>query len=140
MNYGEVYSALETGTLDAVEINLTSIESEKHYEIAKNVTLTGQYFWPSFLLVNRAKFAALSPEQRDAIRKAADEIVEPQVMAVAELDKKLMQDFAARSLERTGARSVLLDVSVVETYVKKTPLMAAFVQAAERLRAAPRVQ
>ena len=29
---------------------------------------------------------------------------------------------------------------IVETYVKKTPLMAAFVQAVERLRAAPRVQ
>jgi tripartite ATP-independent transporter DctP family solute receptor len=142
MNYGEVYSALETGTLDAVEINLTSIESEKYYEVGKNVTLTAQYFWPSYLLVNKKTLDSLSPEQKDAIKKAADEIVEPQVMAVAALDKKLMEDFKARGIkiiqpspEFTAALQASVK-PVVENYVKKSPSIAAFVAAAERLRAA----
>lgn len=142
MNYGEVYSALETGTLDAVEINLTSIESEKYYEVGKNVTLTAQYFWPSYLLINKTKLESLSPEQREAIKKAADEIVEPQVMAVAALDKKLLEDFKARgmkiiepSVEFMAAMRASVK-PVVDNYVKKSPAIAAFVAAAEKSRPA----
>src|SRR5690606_23327136 len=50
MAYGEVYSGLETGTIDAVEINLTSVESEGLFEAAQNITLTGHYFWPGIML------------------------------------------------------------------------------------------
>jgi len=61
--YGEVYAALETSTLDAVEINLTSIQSEKYDEIAKHLTLTGHYFWPSLMVINKAVFDGLTAEQ-----------------------------------------------------------------------------
>ena len=71
MNYGEVYAALETSTLDAVEINLTSIDSEKYDEIAKQLTLTGHYFWPSLMVINKATFDGLTPAQRGAITAAA---------------------------------------------------------------------
>lgn len=140
LNYGEVYSALETGALDAVEINLTSIDSEKYYEVGKNVSLTGQYFWPSYLLINKAKFDGLTAEQKAAIRKAADETVAPQVMAVAELDKKLINELKGRGVKITEPSKELLDAlkqrtrPVVEAYVKKSPEIAAFVAAAEKLR------
>lgn len=140
LNYGEVYSALETGALDAVEINLTSIDSEKYYEVGKNVTLTGQYFWPSYLLINKAKFDGLSEEQKAAIRKAADETVAPQVQAVAALDKKLIVELKGRGVQVIEPSPQLLDAlkqrtrPVVETYVKKNPEIAAFVAAAEKLR------
>jgi tripartite ATP-independent transporter DctP family solute receptor len=52
MAYGEVYSALETGTIDAVEINLSSIQSESLYDAAKQVTLTGHYFWPGAIMLS----------------------------------------------------------------------------------------
>lgn len=142
MNYGEVYSALETSTLDAVEINLTSIESEKYYEIAKNLTLTGHYFWPSVLMINKAKFDGLSASQRDAIRKAADEIVTPQVMAVEALDTKLLAQFRARGMQVTQPSAQLISTMqsnlqpVVDTYAKKDPLIAKFIAAANRTRAA----
>ena len=140
LNYGEVYSALETGALDAVEINLTSIDSEKYYEVGKNVSLTGQYFWPSYLLINKAKFDGLTAEQKAAIRKAADETVAPQVMAVAELDKKLISELKGRGVKITEPSKELLDAlkqrtrPVVEAYMKKSPEIAAFVAAAEKLR------
>lgn len=139
MAYGEVYPALETGTLDAVEINLTSIESEKYYEIAKNVTLTGHYFWPSFLLINKATLEKLSPEQQAAIRTAADEIVEPQVMAVAALDKKIIEDLKQRGVKVIEPDAEFKrDLSaamrpVVDNYAASNPLIAAFVKEAESL-------
>ncbi|HSI40716.1 MAG TPA: TRAP transporter substrate-binding protein [Xanthobacteraceae bacterium] len=139
LNYGEVYSALETGALDAVEINLTSIDSEKYYEVGKNVTLTGHYFWPSYLLVNKAKLDSLTPEQQAAIRKAADEIVAPQVAAVAELDKKIIGQLKERGVNIIEPSKALLDTlkertkPVVDAYVKKSPKIGAFVAASERL-------
>lgn len=139
MAYGEVYSALETGTLDAVEINLTSIESEKYYEIGKGVTLTGHYFWPGFLLVNKAKFDSLTPEQQAAMRQAADEIVEPQVMAVKDLDAKVLAHLAQLNIpvvtpsEEFKAELAAAFAPVVEKYEAADPLIAAFSAKAKTL-------
>lgn len=140
LNYGEVYSALETGALDAVEINLTSIDSEKYYEVGKYLTLTGHYFWPSYLLINKATFDGLTPDQQAAIRKAAAETVKPQVEAVAQLDKKLIGELKARGVKIIEPSPEFLAAlrqrtrPVVDAYVKKSPQIGAFVAAAERQR------
>ncbi|MFD1881368.1 TRAP transporter substrate-binding protein [Paracoccus pacificus] len=139
MAYGEVYSALETGTLDAVEINLTSIESEKYYEVAKGVTLTGQYFWPSFVLINKARFEGLTPEQQAAIKQAADEIVEPQIMAVKELDAKVMKHLEELNIPvvtpspEFKAELAAAFAPVVKKYEDSDPLIAAFAAKARSL-------
>jgi tripartite ATP-independent transporter DctP family solute receptor len=141
MAYGEVYSALETGTLDAVEINLTSIESEKFYEVAGGITLTGHYFWPSLLLVNKGVFDSLTPEQQQAMRDAAKEITEPQVMAVKALDEQVVAH-----LEELKIPVVTPDASfaaafreavkpVVDSYRAADPLIENFVVEAEELPA-----
>lgn len=141
MAYGEVYSALETGTLDAVEINLTSIESEKYYEIGKGVTLTGHYFWPSFLLVNKAKLDSMTPEQQAWMREAAAEIVEPQVMAVQDLDARVLAHLAELNIPvitpSDAFKAELAEAfrPVVETYEASDPLIAAFAAKARELAA-----
>ncbi len=141
MAYGEVYSALETGVLDAVEINLTSINSEKYYEIAKQLTLTGHYFWPSFMLINKERFDALDKDQQDAIRRAANEIVEPQVMAVAALDQQLVVSLEKEHGMHIEKPSVALAenlkavfVPVIEKYAARSPLVVDFVKAARKLQ------
>ncbi|MDZ4393456.1 TRAP transporter substrate-binding protein [Cypionkella sp.] len=142
MAYGEVYSALETGTLDAVEINLTSIESEKYYEIGKGVTLTGQYFWPSFLIVNKATFDSMTPEQQGFMRDAADEIVEPQIMAVKELDAKILKHLEELNIpvvtpsDAFKAELVTAFKPVVDQYVASDPLISSFVAKAATLKPA----
>ena len=144
MAYGEVYSALETGTLDAVEINLTSIESEKYYEVGKGVTLTGHYFWPGFLLINKRKFESLTPEHQAAMQQAADEIVEPQIMAVKDLDAKVMAHLAELNIPvvtpspEFRAELNAAFAPVVAKYEAADPLIAAF--AAKALTLAPTAQ
>ncbi|MBT9246245.1 TRAP transporter substrate-binding protein (plasmid) [Gemmobacter fulvus] len=139
MAYGEVYSALETGTLDAVEINLTSIESEKYYEVAGGVTLTGHYFWPSFLLINKGIFEGLTPEQQKAMRDAAAEITEPQVMAVAALDETVKAHLAELKVPVVEPSAEFLaafraaTAPVVEAYKAADPRIAAFVDEAASL-------
>jgi TRAP-type C4-dicarboxylate transport system substrate-binding protein len=73
MAYGEVYSALETGTIDAVEINLSSIQSESLYDAAKQVTLTGHYFWPGAIMLSGNVWEGLTDEQKAAVEEAGRE-------------------------------------------------------------------
>ncbi|MAY61903.1 MAG: hypothetical protein CML29_06805 [Rhizobiales bacterium] len=73
MAYGEVYSALETKTIDGVEINLSSIQTESLYDAAKNVTLTGHYFWPGVIMLSQAVWDKLSDDQKKAMIDAGHE-------------------------------------------------------------------
>jgi tripartite ATP-independent transporter DctP family solute receptor len=90
MAYGEVYTALETSTIDAVETNISSIEAEKYNEVAKEVLLTGHYMWPGLLMINEAKFDSLTAEQQDILQRAALETVKPQIEALQKFDEELM--------------------------------------------------
>ena len=136
MAYGEIYSGLETRTIDAVEINLTSIESEGLYEAAGNVTLTGHYFWPGVMLVNSGVFEALTEEQQEIVRAAARAAVAPQVMAVAAYDEALKETLAAKGVtvsQASPAFAAELEAAwapVIEEYSAADPLIADFVAAA----------
>lgn len=81
--YGEVYTSLQTGVIDAVEINISSVETENLWESAKNITLTGHYFWPGVLIFNKAKFDQLPEDIQQAMIEAGHESIRPQVEFVA---------------------------------------------------------
>lgn len=139
MAYGEVYSGLETGTIDAVEINLTSIESEGLFEAAQNVTLTGHYFWPGIMLINQGVFEDLTDEQQTILRDAAREVVEPQVMAVDAYDEKLKKSLREKGVTISEASDSFVTelekawAPVIEKYADKDPLIADFVEKAKAL-------
>ena len=54
MPYGEVYSSLQTGVIDAAENNYPSYYSSKHYEVAGNYILDGHQRVPEVLLMSKA--------------------------------------------------------------------------------------
>lgn len=97
--YGEIYSSLQTGVLDATEINLTSIEGEKLYEVAEKVTLTGHYFWPGVLTANPGFLGRVTDEQRAILVQAALETIVPQVQAAAALDAEAIDKLTAAGVE-----------------------------------------
>ena len=138
MAYGEIYSGLETGAIDAVEINLTSIESEGLFDAAKHVTLTGHYFWPGVLLINEGVWSGLTEERRTLLREAAREVVEPQVAAVAAYDEELKTALAGKGMTIVEASGELVRglegafEDVVDKYAGADPLVADFVAAAGR--------
>ncbi|MDE0924148.1 TRAP transporter substrate-binding protein [Aurantimonas coralicida] len=96
--YGEIYSSLQTGVLDATEINVTSIDSEKFYEVAKNLTLTGQYFWPGVLVINPAKLASLEQKDREAVIDAANSTIRPQVEEAKKQDEAALESVKANGV------------------------------------------
>lgn len=131
LSYGQVYSALETGTIDAVEINMSSVRSESLFQKAKHVTRTGHYFWPGVLMISAKKFDPLPDNIKKAMMSAGQETVAEQY-ALAAAQEAETEKFLKSKGVTVGDLSDLKDmrarmVPVVETWVKKDPLIKAFV-------------
>ncbi|TIS60841.1 MAG: TRAP transporter substrate-binding protein [Mesorhizobium sp.] len=75
MAYGEVYSALQTGVIDGAENNWPSFESAKHYGVAKHYTLDQHQIVPEVLVMAKASWDKLSPEDQAIVRQAAKDSV-----------------------------------------------------------------
>ncbi|MEQ8479743.1 MAG: TRAP transporter substrate-binding protein [Hoeflea sp.] len=133
MAYGEVYSALETGTIDAVEINVSSIKSESLYNAAKQVTLTGHYFWPGVIMMSGAQWDKLSNEDKAAVEAAGKEATaEAYALAASqEADTIAFLEDNGVSVNRLDDLDALKDLTapVVTTWKEKDPMITKFDEA-----------
>jgi len=75
MPFGEVYTGLKTGLVDAAENNYPSYESSRHFEVAKFYSKTEHSMAPEVLLFSKKVWDTLTPEDQKAIRQAAKESV-----------------------------------------------------------------
>lgn len=75
MPYGEVYTALKTGVVDAAENNWPSYESSRHFEVAKYYALSEHSFAPEILAFSKRVFDQQTKEDQALIRKAAKDSV-----------------------------------------------------------------
>lgn len=75
MPFGEVYTALKTGLVDAAENNWPSYESSRHFEVAKYYSVTEHSMAPEMLLFSKRVWDTLSADEQKALRQAAKESV-----------------------------------------------------------------
>ena len=75
MPYGEVYTALKTGLVDAAENNYPSYESSRHFEAAKFYSKTEHAMAPEVLVFSKTAWDRLSKEDQALVRKAAKDSV-----------------------------------------------------------------
>lgn len=135
--YGEVYGALETKVIDAVEINVSSMLGENLWEVGKNFTLTGHYPWHHVIAINKTFFDGLPTEIQQAIKQAGRDSIAPT------LEYTRNQDFSGRDeLKAKGVTFHELEnladmqqkvAPIIETWSAKDPLIAEFVTAARSL-------
>ncbi len=71
--YDEVYSALETGRIDAAENNWPSYDSMRHFEVAPYYTVDEHTRVPEMQLVSAATWEKLPREYHQIIRECARE-------------------------------------------------------------------
>jgi tripartite ATP-independent transporter DctP family solute receptor len=98
--FGETYSALETGEIDGAENNLPTYYSSGHYRVARWFTRTEHVRVPEIILGSGVAFAALAPEDRELIARAA-------LDAVA-FQRKAWADYEALVMERLQAEGVVV--------------------------------
>jgi C4-dicarboxylate-binding protein DctP len=74
MAFGEVYQALQTGTVDAQENTWSNIYSSKFYEVQPYVTETNHGYIGYFVAVNKPFWEALPPDLRAGLEDAMAEV------------------------------------------------------------------
>lgn len=104
MNYGEVYSSLQTGVIDGAENDFVSFHTSGHYEVAKNYVVDAHLSPPAILIMNKAKFDNLPAAQQQAISNAARE--------AALYERELM--FAANEKAQVTVEAAGVTVSAID--------------------------
>ena len=73
MAFGELYTALETRTVDGQENPYTVILSNKFFEVQKYVSATGHTFTENIIIVSKIFWDKLSPTEQKMMREAYEE-------------------------------------------------------------------
>ncbi|HSW06963.1 TRAP transporter substrate-binding protein [Aquabacterium sp.] len=71
MAFSEVYSALETKTVDGQENPYTNIENMKFYEVQKYLTLTKHAYSPTLVLLSRKAWDTMSTQEQATLKECA---------------------------------------------------------------------
>ena len=73
MNFGEIYTSLQSGVLDGYEHTAATTISFKFNEVACCIALTRHLMDPTFLVFSLAEWKKLTPAEQPALQKAATE-------------------------------------------------------------------
>ncbi|EFB9779915.1 TRAP transporter substrate-binding protein, partial [Escherichia coli] len=139
MPFAEVYTGLETRTIDAQEHPINVVWSAKFFEVQKFLSLTHHAYSPLLVVINKAKFDGLSPEFQQALVSSAQEAGNYQRKLVAEDQQKIIDGMKEAGVEvitdlDRKAFSDALGNQVRDMFVKDVP------QGADLLKAVDEVQ
>ena len=70
MAWGEVFTAVQQGTIDGLEIPIAVIDSSKMYEVTKFLSMTNHTYSAIALLISKRSMDKLTPEQKTAVIEA----------------------------------------------------------------------
>lgn len=89
MNIGEVYLALQQGTVDGQENPLGNIRKWSWYEVQKYISMSRHVYTPITFVMNLDRYRSLSDSQRAAVNRAARKAAISSRQYGAENDAKL---------------------------------------------------
>lgn len=139
MPYGEIYAGLQNKVIDGLEMGLPAMWTEKHYEVAKYVTLSGHYPWPMPLLMSAKTWNSLSKEDQELIQKAAWDVIPYEIDVLKQQDTEALKQLEAKGVKfgEIPDMKPFLEATkpVYEKYTKLHPLIAEFVRSVEDLKA-----
>lgn len=104
MPFGEVYTGLKTGLIDAAENNIPSFDTAKHTEAVKYFSKTEHSMAPEILLMSKVVWDKLPKADQDMIRAAAKDSVKVQRAAWDDQEGKSLANVKA-----AGAQIVEVD-------------------------------
>jgi tripartite ATP-independent transporter DctP family solute receptor len=76
--WGELYTALQQGVVDAAENNPPTLVSSRHYEVGRHFTMSHHMRIPDVVVISSRIWDTLSPDEQAWIQQATDESVEVQ--------------------------------------------------------------
>ncbi len=136
--YTEIYTSLQNKIIDSEEVNYSTINNQKHYEVITNVSEIGMYPFPSVVMWRDDFFQSLSEEDQKLVMEV-----------FAEAEKKCFKELiveyennARKACEDAGVKINVIEdkepfreitIQLYDEYTSKDPLIKDFVDAALKL-------
>jgi tripartite ATP-independent transporter DctP family solute receptor len=90
MNFGEVYTALQQGVIDAAGLEPYSYDIMKHYEVAPIFSITDHVYQSFFLTMSKKKFDSLPKDVQQVILDTAKALIPEAVQITKDIDYKVI--------------------------------------------------
>ena len=117
--YGELYSALQQGVVDAGEGPVQSYWAMKHYEVAKYYSYTDTFISPALPMVGLKWYNAQPKEFQQAIDQAAKEMIAKERQLMAEQEKTATDELKAKGVVFTEVKDKAAFMKAVEPIHKE---------------------
>ena len=98
MAFGEVFTALETKTIDGQENPFVTIETSKLNEVQKYLSVTRHAYTPFLVLYSKKLFDQLNPQEQAVLREAAMEGQKVQRTANRTLNEKSLSSLKTKGM------------------------------------------
>jgi len=111
--FTEVYTALQTGTVDAQDNPLPSDKTQKFYEVAKNISLTNHVvdsIWPT---INENVWEEMTPDEQAKVQTAINDAGTYMDNATIQEESQLVTEF-----QKQGVKIVHPNINAFYTYAQ----------------------
>jgi tripartite ATP-independent transporter DctP family solute receptor len=136
MPFAEVYSALQSGVMDAQENPFSQIFSAKFHEVQKFLSLTGHVYTPAFLIVSEDFWKKLPKDVQDTLARIARETGEFARSEGDRLDRELQSKLAPPMTSNNPDKEAFIKASagVYEEFGKQVPGGTDLIKTVQALR------
>jgi len=136
MPLSEVYTSLQTGIIDGIEIDLEALTSERHYENAEYLTLTNHTTFPAVIVMSEKIADSIPEEDSQIVQNAMDNAVEWSVQEAVKREEsnlQLLKEEGVNVQELENVESFAPYTNAVrEEFSKRSELIDSFIETAEQ--------
>ncbi|MFD1707921.1 TRAP transporter substrate-binding protein [Siminovitchia sediminis] len=137
--WGEVYTALQQGTVDGIEIDLNLAYHNNFHEVQDYLTIVKSVYSPHLVMINKDFFNGLSEEHKTIIQESFDEMKVLQRKLIRENEDRIIKELEEKGVEvhimEEKERERLMEATsgVIEEYKDKIgeDLLEEFIEAAQ---------
>ena len=99
ISWGELYTALQQGTVDGAENNPPSFYTSRHYEVCKFYSLNEHTAVPDILIISTYVWQSLNDQEKQWLQEAADESVPYQRKLWIESEQEALNEVKKAGVE-----------------------------------------
>lgn len=115
--WGELYTSLQTGVVDAAENNPPSIIAGKHYEVCTNYSLTQHFRTPDLFVISASIYNKLGTELQKVLNDSITDFLIP-------TQSKMFADSTKKSMEQITSLGMKINtISNLSPFIEKTAIV-----------------
>jgi len=112
--YAEVYTALQTGTIDGQDNPLPNVENMKFYEVMSQIVLTSHLIGFDLWTISKTAWDAMTPEQQAQVQAASDKVI-----AWSTEQHLARENSLAEQFEGAGLKLYEPDIAAFRTFAQE---------------------